>query len=139
MKQISNLALISYIITLGLYFIGLFGFAGSYYGGAIDGLTLAYLGLIFGLLAQIALGIIHIIVAIYVYRHYKKLSSGARIALNVYSGVSVFYLITLVILPNLDYNLVDHYIVPAIVAPPMILGGFFVVLMYSIRDLKTKE
>lgn len=121
-----------YLITLGLYLFTLAGFAVQYLNDANDMFAVFYFSLIFALLSQIVLGIVHIILAIYAYGEYKSFDSSQRNLLNTYSFlVLLFFTVWIIVANTKNVPEVWHFLILLIIVP-MLLGAWFVMILYKL-------
>src|SRR5687767_956089 len=115
MKGAFNVVLWSYLVTL-----------------------LLYATIILGMLAQVALGAIHLLSAIYVYTRYRALEKGHRISLNIYSFLVVIYFVGLSTLDNWSSRTDDTIRMTYLFVIPMLIGAYYVALVYQFRNIDKK-
>jgi hypothetical protein len=137
MKAAYNISKWSFFVTLSLYVIAILGYLTSLKSGSrSDWFTIAVFAIIFGFVAQFILGIIHLLVAIYVYADYKKIKNQDRLLLNVYGLLIPTFFISWLIFASNEYFDEFEYLAGFVAVVPMIMGGYFVFVLHRINKSK---
>lgn len=111
MKYTFNVVLWSYIVTL-----------------------LLYITVLLGMIAQLFLGIIHLMVAAYLYLNYQRLETPDRQRLNFYMALVVFYFLGLGLNESWEMDQNDAVLVTYLFIIPMLIGAYFVWVVHKIRN-----
>lgn len=133
MRQIYSIGKWAYLVTLGFYCFALIGLFFSYLTGSRDP-SIAYLiGVFLGLLTQVALGVIHLVLVLYVYFDFKKLKTEDKTYLYGYTIMLPAFFIGWWFLANTDYFNDIFCLVLFFIALPMLIGGYFVYVLSRIK------
>lgn len=133
MKQVYNIGKWSYLITLGFYGIALIGLLFSFITSSGNPSGAHIIGVFLGLLAQIALGIIHLILVIYVYSDLSKLKTEDKPFLYGYTLMLPVFFTSWWLLATTDYFEDFFYLVVFVIVVPMLIGGYFLYVLHRIR------
>lgn len=137
MKAAYNISKWSFFVTLSLYVIAILGYLTSLKSGpSSDSFTIAVFAIIFGFVAQFILGIIHLLIAIYVYADYKKIKNQDRLLLNVYGFSIPMFFISWLMFVTYEYFDQFESLAGFVAVVPMILGGYFVFVLGRINKSK---
>lgn len=103
------------------------------------GITLLlYITIIYGMIAQIALGGIQVILALILFSRYQRLDEKTKRLLLVYAALTLLYLLVFTLWDYLRVPNNDFIEITGITVLPMGLATFFVFITHKLR-LKEKR
>lgn len=103
------------------------------------GITLLlYITIYLGMIAQIALGGIQVILAIFLFSRYASLDDKTKPRLLVYATLTILYLLIFALWDALGGSSNDFIVITGITVLPMSLATFFVFITHKLQ-LKARQ